>query len=286
MIEESLFSVLIANYNNGKYLEEAIQSVRDQTYHEWEIIIVDDASSDNSKELYNRYRVDSRIKIFYNDKNRGCGFTKHRCVEKATGELCGFLDPDDVITERALEIMVESHKENSNASLICSRYIVCDEELNEREVSEQTVLKQGLSYLENGELSPEVFASFKKQLYDKTEGINPDLPRAVDQDLYLRLEEVGEMLFLNDVTYKYRIHNTSVSNQGNYKALYWLTRVVHDACVRRGLSPEEYGNRLLAKYIDRYKNKYNGLINSKTYKVSRVLISPFLVIKKAFNNKA
>ena len=51
--KEPLFSILIANYNNGKYLMDAIESVRQQTYANWEIILVDDASTDNSHELYN-----------------------------------------------------------------------------------------------------------------------------------------------------------------------------------------------------------------------------------------
>ena len=74
-----LFSVLIANYNNGKYLMEAIESVRQQTYTNWEIILVDDASTDNSKDIYRELENDSRIHIFYNEQNKGCGYTKRRC---------------------------------------------------------------------------------------------------------------------------------------------------------------------------------------------------------------
>ena len=73
-----LFSVLIANYNNGKYLMDAIDSIRRQTYTHWEIILVDDASTDNSKELYKELEKDNRIHIYYNEENRGCGYTKPR----------------------------------------------------------------------------------------------------------------------------------------------------------------------------------------------------------------
>lgn len=98
-----LFSVLIANYNNGKYLMDAIDSVWRQTYTHWEIILVDDASTDNSKELYKELEKDNRIHIYYNEENRGCGYTKRRCADLANGELCGFLDPDDALTDDALE---------------------------------------------------------------------------------------------------------------------------------------------------------------------------------------
>ncbi|MBR5957742.1 MAG: glycosyltransferase family 2 protein [Salinivirgaceae bacterium] len=86
-MKNPLFSVLIANYNNGRYLQEAVDSVRSQTYTNWEIILVDDASTDNSKELYKELEKDSHIHIFYNEENKGCGYTKRRCAELAKGEV-------------------------------------------------------------------------------------------------------------------------------------------------------------------------------------------------------
>ncbi|MBO5404684.1 MAG: glycosyltransferase family 2 protein [Paludibacteraceae bacterium] len=88
MMKNSLsFSILIANYNNGKYLMDAIESVRQQTYTNWEIILVDDCSTDNSHELYKEFEKDERIHIFLNNQNRGCGYTKNRCVAEAQGEI-------------------------------------------------------------------------------------------------------------------------------------------------------------------------------------------------------
>lgn len=64
---------------------KAIESVRQQTYTNWEIILVDDASTDNSKELYKELEKDERIHIYLNEQNIGCGYTKRRCAELATG---------------------------------------------------------------------------------------------------------------------------------------------------------------------------------------------------------
>ena len=75
-----LFSVLMANYNNGRYLMEAVESVYAQTYLNWEIVIVDDGSTDNSKDVYEKLGEDARIHIFYNDGNKGCAFTKHQLM--------------------------------------------------------------------------------------------------------------------------------------------------------------------------------------------------------------
>ena len=118
MTNQPLFSVLIANYNNGKYLMDAIESVRKQTYTNWEIILVDDSSTDNSHELYKELDQDERIHIFLNDQNRGCGYTKRRCAELANGEICGFFDPDDALLSEALEVMVGTHGKHPAASMI------------------------------------------------------------------------------------------------------------------------------------------------------------------------
>ena len=66
-----LFSVLIANHNDGKYLMEAVESVKAQTYTHWEIVIVDDGSTDNSNELFVELVEDQRIRVFRNEENRG-----------------------------------------------------------------------------------------------------------------------------------------------------------------------------------------------------------------------
>src|SRR4030043_677699 len=96
-LKRPLFSVLIANYNNGKFLKECLQSIFSQTYSNWEIIIVDDASTDNSLLIYKQYLNNNKIKICYNKKNKGVGYTKNKCVLYAKGDICGFIDSDDAI---------------------------------------------------------------------------------------------------------------------------------------------------------------------------------------------
>ena len=115
-----LFSILIANYNNGKYIKETLDSVYAQDYTNWEIVIVDDASTDESKEVYKEYENDSRINIYYNEDNKGVTYTKWRCVEHAKGELCGFLDPDDVILPQTLSLMVKTHFLDEDISIVSS----------------------------------------------------------------------------------------------------------------------------------------------------------------------
>lgn len=254
-----LFSILIANYNNGKYLMDAINSVRQQTYTNWEIIIVDDCSMDNSREVYQALEQDPQIRIYYNEQNRGCGYTKRCCAELAQGELCGFLDPDDALTPDALQIMVEQHTAHPEASTIGSCYWCCDEHMNKLWHADQWVYSEGKCYLTDFQhLRPIPFASYKRERYSQTEGINPNLKRAVDFDLYVKLEEQGGIIFLPNITYYYRIHNQQISTHGDFKSMYWEIMVISDACKRRDLQPDEVVNEFFVHRIDYYIRNFVG----------------------------
>jgi glycosyltransferase involved in cell wall biosynthesis len=229
-----LFSVLVANYNNGKYLVHAINSVKEQTYKNWEIIIVDDASTDNSKEIYKLYNNDNRIKVFYNDRNYGCGFTVERCIKMSKGELCGRLDPDDVLLPTALEDMVKGHLEHYDASMIYSKLIFCDNNLNKLYVfttNHEEIVRSDYLHVNSGVSH---FVSFKKLYYNKTEGIDIHFKRAVDQDMFYKLEEVGKLYCIDKPHYLYRVHANGISTGNNvYKALFWHIKAIDAACRRR-----------------------------------------------------
>lgn len=278
MKEEPLFSVLIANYNNGRFLQEAIDSVFAQTYTNWEIVIVDDKSTDDSFEIYEKYKANSRFHIFYNEKNEGCGFTKRRCAEMANGEACGFLDPDDVLMPKAIEVSVKNLTEHPDSVLSFSRFLFCDENLNILRHSRLLKLEEGETYLEHGDYCPESFASFLREGYFKTGGINSYLRAGVDQDLYFRLEEVGHISVVDEVTYKYRLCQGSVSHDGDY-ALFWNWKVRFDAFERRNL--------LMGKDSVLYKSFHIRLVEeadkvraTKAYRLGKFLLKPFAWIKR------
>lgn len=282
-----LFSVLIANYNNGVYLDEAIDSIKAQTYKDWEIIIVDDCSTDNSAVIYKKYETDTRIQIYFNDKNHGCGYTKRRCAELAHGDICGFLDPDDTLTTDALEVMVEAHRTDEELSLVYSRHNVCDEKMNFIRVShQQREYPEGGSFL-NGDGGVSAFASFKTSLYRKTEGINPEFLRAIDHDLYFKMEEQGHFLFVDRVLYNYRTntgHNISICGNAD-KAYLWHLVAAIDACRRRGLPIEEIVLKDFRGWYGYLVNRArvkttNEMKQSRTYRLGDILLSPFKSIRK------
>jgi len=213
-----LFSILIAHYNNYEYFLDCYRSIQNQTYKDFEIILVDDCSTDDSFEKIKELaKANSRFRLFRNDENKGVGFTKRKCVELATGEICGFVDPDDAITENALEICIEKYYDKIIIATY-SQFYLCNENLEPKKVFRNThKIKNKNPFFFNINFEVAHFFTFKKNAYLETEGINPHLTSAVDQDLYLKLYEAGTFKYINEPLYLYRLHEKGVSQQKNKK---------------------------------------------------------------------
>lgn len=276
MIEK--VSILIANYNNGRYIMDAIESIRHQSYHNWEIVIVDDCSTDTSVEVYKNLEEDNRIRIFFNSSNMGCGYTKRQCVAQANGDICGFLDPDDTLTKDAIQIMVAEHDKHPDSSLIGSTCFNADENLNIVSISSYgRPIPQGHSFLTYRQ-GVTAFATFRKKCYEQTEGIDPLMLRAVDHDLYYKLEEVGKVYYVDKPLYYYRQNtasNISLGEENIMKAHAWDIYAMINACKRRGISIEENALKNVDVFVKYGINMGASQVrNSKSYKLGRFLLHP------------
>jgi len=280
-----LVSILVANYNNGNFFKDCYQSIIDQTYDNWEVIIVDDASTDNSVLVIKQIiGEDNRFKIFMNDKNKGCGYTKNKCALMANGEILGFLDPDDALKLTALELMVDLHIKNQGVAIITSKYDLVDLDMNFiKSTIHGNIVPLDKSYLTYGMGALTHFATFKQYKYKETIGIDPTMMRAVDQDLYYKMEEQGEHLFLDEVLYLYRIHEKSISaNKNEFKAKYWHFYATVKAFERRtklDLKIDNFSNSEIKKiksnyYLSRFeREKANKRICPKYYFLVKSIIA-------------
>lgn len=239
--KQPLVSILMANYNNGKYLKEAIQSVFDQTYTNWEVIIVDDASTDNSwdviKDLSKKH---NNIYSYQNIKNLKVAATKRRATELSNGEICAILDPDDKLLNTAIEKHLAIYLNNPNCSMVSSKYFYCDAKLNIEGVNKDVFNPEmNYSYLSSsGGIN--AFWSFKKAKYDLTRGFKTKYYLAEDQDLYYQLEEVGAVKVINEPLYYYRIHKNSISKNDNLATAYaYHLLAMIEAKNRRSKNKEE-----------------------------------------------
>ena len=121
---DDLVSIIMPAYNTGAYIKDSIDSVLAQTYKNWELIIVDDCSTDNSMQIVKEYN-DSRIIILQNEKNSGAAISRNYGLREAKGRYIAFLDSDDIWVETKLEKQVNFIKENDYA-FIYSDYRICN----------------------------------------------------------------------------------------------------------------------------------------------------------------
>ncbi len=119
-----LITVYITNFNYGQYLNKSIKSVLSQTYLNYELIIIDDGSTDNSKNVIEKYRNLKNIKIIY-QKNKGLNFTNNIALNLSKGEYITRLDADDWLDENFLQVMVNNLKKDPKIGMIfCNYYLV------------------------------------------------------------------------------------------------------------------------------------------------------------------
>lgn len=264
------FSILIANYNNGKYFNDCYNSLISQSYKNWEVIIVDDASEDNSVEIIERIiKNDPRFKIYRNSSNQGCGYTKRECMKYAEGEICAYLDPDDALYPDALEKTVQEFIHNSDIAATYSQMMLCDENLRPDKVFAGTKQIYNSRYFFNCPTQFAHFFTFKKEIYLKTSGINPALKSAVDQDLYLKILEHGGVKYIKEPLYLYRLHSNGISQQSfKQGAKESFAKVIHETMKRRGI--RKINNREVPESYTNPQEIYQ-LLNYQTQKLHRLI---------------
>ena len=101
-MKEDLVSIIMPSYNTGKFIKETINSVLNQTYNNWELIIVDDCSTDDTEEIVNAIK-DNRIKFLKNSTNSGAAISRNKAIKEAKGKWIAFLDSDDLWKKEKLE---------------------------------------------------------------------------------------------------------------------------------------------------------------------------------------
>ena len=146
--EIPLVSVIMPAYNAAPFIEEAINSVISQTVKDWELLVIDDCSTDNTREIVEKIALhDSRVRLLVNEKNMGAAGSRNRGLDVFKGQYVALLDSDDYWYPQMLEKMI-ARTENTKADIIYCSYELVDEQgvkvCNDFLVPETTDFKQSI----------------------------------------------------------------------------------------------------------------------------------------------
>ncbi len=208
-MSKDLVSIITPTYNCAKFIGATIESVLNQTYQNFEMIIVDDASKDNTEEVVKSFK-DKRIKYIRLSKNSGPAVARNRAMEEAKGKYMAFLDSDDLWKKEKLEKQINFIKKNKY-KIICSDYEQIDEEGNK--LNKIIPCKKKVNY--NGILlscpvgNSTVFYDVSKLGKFKV----PNIRKRNDDALWLQILKKEEYMYgQKEVLMEYRIRQNSVSS--------------------------------------------------------------------------
>ncbi|MDB2481628.1 glycosyltransferase [bacterium] len=200
-------SIVIPTYNNLEYLPETIESCLAQTYKDFEIILVDDASTED---IYSYVKNIPKITYIRNEKNMGPGYSRNVGVEASSGELISLIDSDDIMHKDKLTNSVG--KFSSDIGLICGDYCIFVNRImrsnprpfygfgREMDIGWNSMIK--VNYVACGS------TTFRKDVFNEVGGFNETYWVAEDYDLWLRISEKYRIRFIPKVMYYYsRIQN-------------------------------------------------------------------------------
>lgn len=210
-MESELVSVIMPTYNSGKYIEETIETVKNQTYKNWELIIVDDCSKDNTEEIVNKYiNSDNRIKYYKFKTNQGAAKARTKAMEMANGNYMAFLDSDDLWNEEKLEKQLEFMKKN-HYNFTCTEYEQIDENGKKMNRIIKTKIKANYNRIlldcpvGNSTVMYNVNALGKFKV--------PNIRKRNDDALWLQILKKEQYIYgMNEVLMKYRIRSNSISS--------------------------------------------------------------------------
>lgn len=216
-----IVTVYIPAYNAEEHIEDSIESVLNQTFQDFELIVVNDGSSDNTKSILEKYRYHPKIRI-YNQIHKGIGSASNLAVLYSRGEYISPLNQNGLLMPDALEIFVKEF-ENNNIGLIYAGYI---------DIRNGIEFPQILSEYKPGSLlcqKVNLPMMWKKYFFFKTEGFNERLSSCTEYDIALKLEEVSCIKQLGYIVYKNR---DFLNTKNQIKSLINISNM---ALKRRGL---------------------------------------------------
>lgn len=306
-----LVSVILPVYNQEKYLEETITSILNQSFPDFELIVLDDGSTDGSSQIIRQFVAkDKRIRAYF-APNTGKSMATNCLVNKARGEWLAFIDADDVMLPERLQRQVAFHKTHSDVDASSTHCYYINGKGNRFGTQRYPGLSTIAAYKQTIKSKEFIVCSFtglmvSRNVFIETGGLRKKFEPCEDFDFFNRLNEKGfVLLIIPEVLMKYRIHDSAVTVKKPILVFDTISFVKHCIQLRRSGQPEisfdEFriiqGKYSLWKKINRIRFSYSMIFfrNAGFAKISNnnfsfvwqltaaSVLSPSYVLKKVLN---
>lgn len=205
-----MISIVLPVYNGERFLQDAINSVINQTYKEWELIIVNDCSTDKSLEIAQCFSSkDPRIRVISNEVNKKLPGSLNVGFSFAKGEYLTWTSDDNMYKPDALEKMITYLENNPNKALVRANYRIIDSENNDVEA---VVLPEPTRA---GFLKKNIMGAcflYKREVHEKLKGYDESLFLVEDYDFWVRALRYFEFGYITEELYIYRVHGGSLTS--------------------------------------------------------------------------
>jgi len=286
-------SICIPTFEGVMFLEETLQSIQSQTYQNIELIVSDDASSDNTLKMIEAYKEQSHfpVHIFHHTPN-GIGANWNNCLKHTKGKYIKFLFQDDVMENNCLEEMVQVLEENPKVGLVASkRDFIIEEDMKTEEINQWVAVygdlqnhmdlpQQDISILDKSIFSLKSFygsplnkigepsvVMFRKKVVDEVGFFREDLKQILDYEYWYRILKKHDVAIINKPLVKFRLHAKQATHVNRNQSIddYKIYEQILYSQYLKLLHPE-IRKRLYLKYhplpllIRRIKNKLKRLL--------------------------
>ena len=285
-------SIIINCYNGEKYLKEALNSILNQTYENWEIIFWDNYSSDSSAKIFKNYK-DKRFKYFFSEKYTSLYKARNLAIEKASCDFVAFLDTDDLWEKNKLELQMP-YFDNKEIGLVFSNFWLLKDNTNKKKLYIDKSLPNGKIYndLINNYCVGILTTIIRKKSYQELDKIFDDRFSIIgDFDLFLRLSKKYLFASIQQPLAYYRLHDQNYSTLNKAKEVaefeIWAKENksnLSNQQIKKIQKDIDYKKFLNSKIDGKFRESINILLKSKislfSVKNLFLLLMPVNLLKK------
>lgn len=230
-MKKDYISIIIPCYNVEKYIEKCLDAIINESFKNYEIILIDDCSSDNTLKIIKDYEKKYEfIKIIKNKKNSGAGFSRNQALKIAKYDIISFIDSDDIIDSNYHEELLKIMKKEKSDIAICDIYLKYEGDFREQDIRSIACYEEPTKYnfINNGLAASPCNKIFKKTLFDNN--LFPeDIMNEDVAPIFTAMINAKKISYTNKTVYNYIQRKTSVQNKevtmkrfDIFKAIYYL----------------------------------------------------------------